>query len=64
MTTSIFVQFSDEFSTAIVSIFGCAQDPLIWPNQGVLLTNDPRYAAFYEMLIEDMRILLPNPSID
>lgn len=40
------VQFSDSTQTKVVAVFGCPQDPLQHPNQGVIQDTDPRYMAF------------------
>lgn len=45
MTTK-FVQFSDSTEDVIVALFGCAQDPTVYPNQGELAEDDPRYLTF------------------
>ena len=42
----MYVQFSDDTHTIIVSVFGNAQDPEIYPNQGEVEEDDPRYLAY------------------
>lgn len=56
------VQFSDVSETEIVSIFSCAQDPAIYPNQGVVGTDDARYAIFFNALSVLCRRGLPAPG--
>lgn len=46
--SKIFVQFSDETSSRVVSVFSCAQDPQVHSHQGVIDDDDPRYLAFVE----------------
>ncbi|WP_448647201.1 phage tail protein [Pseudomonas mohnii] len=46
----MFVQFSDESQTKVISIFGCPQDEAVWPNQGEVDEDDPRYLAFHPVL--------------
>ena len=41
-----YVQFSDSQETKIVTVFGCPQDPVYWPNQGTVEDDDPRYLEF------------------
>jgi hypothetical protein len=45
----MFVQFSDETEKKIISVFGCLQDENVWPNQGEVDENDPRYIAFQDI---------------
>lgn len=40
------VQFNDGTKTVIVASFGCPQDPEVFPNQGEVDNDDPRYLAF------------------
>lgn len=42
----VYVQFSDETKTRIVSAFGSPQDPDEYPFQDELQDDDPRYIAF------------------
>lgn len=42
----VFVQFADVSKKVVIAQFGCAQDPDVYPNQGVIADDDPRYAAF------------------
>lgn len=44
--TTIYVQFSDNSETTVVSVFGNAQDPAVFPNQGEIADTDSRYLAF------------------
>ncbi|SAK88303.1 hypothetical protein AWB77_04770 [Caballeronia fortuita] len=43
---TVFVQFADSTEKRIVSVFGCEQDPSVWPNQGQVGDDDPRLEAF------------------
>jgi len=46
----MFVQFSDSIEKIIVACFGNAQDPDIYPNQGTVGGDDPRYTTFFNSL--------------
>jgi hypothetical protein len=46
--TAINVQFSDPTEKVITSVFGCPQDPEVWPNQGQIDSSDPRYLVFID----------------
>lgn len=46
----MFVQFSDETKTKIISVFGGRQDEAVWPNQGEVDEDDPRYLGFRPLL--------------
>lgn len=48
--SEIFVQFADETETVIVSVFINAQDPALYPNQGVVTSSDARYKAYFDAL--------------
>ena len=41
-----FVQFSDSSATNVVSVFSCAQDATVYPNQAEVSDNDARYLAY------------------
>lgn len=41
-----YVQFSDNSKVKIISVFGCPQDPQVWPNQGEVEEEDPRLIDF------------------
>lgn len=43
---TVFVQYADSSQREVVSVFGCQQDPDIYPNQGEVDDDDPRYLAF------------------
>ncbi|MGS1033101.1 hypothetical protein [Burkholderia glumae] len=60
----MYVQFTDSSETAIIAIFGCAQDPKIYPNQGEIETSDPRYGAYYESLPAPAQKWIEAPSED
>jgi hypothetical protein len=55
----MFVQFSDATKTTIVSIFDCAQDPLIYPNQDEITAGDARYVSYFAALPEEAQRHLP-----
>jgi hypothetical protein len=44
---TVYVQFSDTSETVIMSVFSCPQDPAVWPNQGVIPSNDSRYESYF-----------------
>jgi hypothetical protein len=49
MTAStIYVQFADSTDEEIISVLASPQDPKFYPNQGTVLSDDPRYVAFYD----------------
>jgi hypothetical protein len=43
---TVYVQFSDSTETTVASVFGCPQDPDIYPNQAAIDDTDARYQAF------------------
>jgi hypothetical protein len=43
-----YVQFTDSTETTIVSVFGSPQDQTVFPNQGTVEDDDPRYLAFMD----------------
>lgn len=58
----MFVQFSDESKTVIVSYFASPQDPSHYLNYGDIELDDPRWGEFYKTMspvIDD----LPEPTI-
>lgn len=55
----IFVQFDDEKEERILSIFDCPQDPAVWPNQGTVEADDPRYLSH-----PVIRLQMMNDSFD
>jgi len=59
---TIFVQFSSPAKTDVGSVFGCAQDPAVWPNQGQIRSDDSRYAAYYDAIPVESRAALTAPS--
>jgi hypothetical protein len=45
----VFVQLSGDGDDAIViSLFGCSQDPEVYPHQAVIDSSDPRYEDYLE----------------
>lgn len=67
----IFVQFEDEQQLKVTSVFGNAQDPEVFPNQGMVSDDDPRYLEFISpppVIIVDpldklKAFLLANPDV-
>ena len=53
----VFVQFESEKETVVISVFGCPQDPEVWPNQGEVEEDDPRYQAFIHPELQPAAIL-------
>ena len=43
-----FVAFTDESKETILASFGCVQDEDVWPNQGVVTDDDPRWKTYSE----------------
>jgi len=43
---TVYVQFTDSTETAVSTVFGCPQDPNVYPNQAAIPDTDPRYQAF------------------
>jgi hypothetical protein len=41
-----FIQFEDDTETVVIASFSCPQDPDVFPNQGAVESDDPRYLAF------------------
>lgn len=44
---TIYVQFSDATDTKIVSVFAGPQAATAFPNQGIVIPSDARWATFY-----------------
>lgn len=51
----MFVEFSDETETTIVSVFSCGQDSDAFPFQGEVPQDDPRLLQFLESIPAGMR---------
>lgn len=58
----IYVQFFDATEQKITSVFGCPQDPGVWPFQGSVEASDVRYKTYYESLSGDGLAGLPQPE--
>lgn len=56
------VQFADSAKTQILAYFNSPQDEAVYPNQGVVLSNDPLWAAFYEAQPTIGQECLPKPT--
>lgn len=46
----VYVDFTDSDCSVVKSVFANAQDDTLFPNQGFLEDNDPRYLAFLDSL--------------
>jgi hypothetical protein len=62
--STLFVQFSDSTEKVVISIFGGAQDPSAYLNQGEIESDDPRYSSYFGGIPEDLQKLLPMPDRD
>ncbi|MFP3186465.1 MAG: hypothetical protein RXR20_34395 [Paraburkholderia sp.] len=60
--TTLNVQFADSTDETIISIFGCAQDTTVYPNQGTIDTSDARYKTYFATLPESVQPTLPSPQ--
>lgn len=60
--TTIYVQFSDDTDTTIISYFSCPQDPDVWPNQGTIESNDPRWKTYYDQQSPFIQGFMPAPD--
>lgn len=58
--TTIYVQFSDDTATTIISCFSCPQDPEVWPNQGAVESNDSRWKTYYDAQSSFIQGFLPT----
>lgn len=58
----IYVNFSDVTKTVIVAVFGCAQDPEAYPNQGTVEASDPMWKAFYNSMPEQQYLPVPTAA--
>lgn len=58
----IYVQFADTSETTVISFFSCPQDPSVWPNQGVLESDDERWRKYFTSLPDYVREGLPDPT--
>jgi hypothetical protein len=59
MKQTLNVQFADETNAVITSYFGSPQDPAIYPNQGTVESDDPRWMPFCEAVPSIARAGLP-----
>jgi hypothetical protein len=48
-----FVQFQDATNQVVIASFSCEQDPAIYPHQGEVEEDDPRYLAFIAAFPKD-----------
>ena len=58
----IYVQFSDQASTQIVSVFASPQDPDVFANYGEVDDSDARWGIYYTSLDAVTRVRLPAPT--
>lgn len=42
----IYVSFSDATEDKIIASFSCPQDPDVWPNQGIVDSDDERWTSY------------------
>jgi len=54
-----FVQFEDDKKLKIISVFGNAQDPGVYPNQGVVEEDDPLWLEYLAALPDVLRNQIP-----
>ncbi|UXZ62697.1 hypothetical protein NUJ28_08315 [Burkholderia multivorans] len=47
----IYVAFSDRTEVAVIASFGCAQDPKVWPYQGVIDDSDSRWGSYVAQFV-------------
>ena len=59
---AIHVQFSDDTEMTIVAMFGCEQDPDVYPNLGQVELTDKRYADYYKAVPTQFQAGLPAPQ--
>ncbi|KKL38632.1 hypothetical protein WR30_11280 [Burkholderia contaminans FFH2055] len=62
--STIYVQFSDENGTAIVSIFSAPQNATAYSNLGEVTEADARYATYYNALPAWAQQGMLQPSTD
>jgi hypothetical protein len=58
----VFIAFVDSSQAAISSVFSCAQDVSVWPNQAELDTSDTRYSDYFNSLNPVMQNGLVKPN--
>ncbi|RKR46327.1 hypothetical protein B0G82_4010 [Paraburkholderia sp. BL17N1] len=59
----MFVAFSDGTESTIIALFGCAQDPAYWPNQGEVSASDARYVSYFNRQTVTVQVYLPQPIL-
>lgn len=57
----LYVQFSDEIETIIVSWFCCPQSPEYYSFLDEVYADDQRYINFYDSMPEFIRAGMPSP---
>ncbi|WP_145547739.1 hypothetical protein [Yersinia massiliensis] len=57
----LYVQFSDETETVIVSWFCCEQSPEYYSYLGEVYADDQRYILFFDNLPDSVKPFLPQP---
>lgn len=58
----LYVQFSDETETVIISYFASPQNPEYYDFLGEVEVDDPRYVIFYNSMPNDIKQYLPTPT--
>lgn len=58
----IYVQFSDASQETIAAGFSAKQDAAVYPNQGTVAPNDPRWKAFFESCPDYVKPFIPPPE--
>jgi hypothetical protein len=59
---SFYVNFLDLERTIIDAYFSSEPDPFYWPNAGLVETDDPRWAVFYNAQPPFIQGFLPTPT--
>lgn len=59
---NVYVQWTDNTATAVLSVFGGAQDKESYPNQAVIASDDPRYETFYKAMPVSIQSVLIAPG--
>ncbi|WP_430229755.1 DUF4376 domain-containing protein [Paraburkholderia tropica] len=44
--STAYVEFADATDAVVISVFGCQQDPTVYPNQATIDSSDARYQAY------------------
>lgn len=60
--TEIYVAFSDSSEATIIAAFSCNQDTETWPYQGVVQSDDARWATYFNGIPDLVRRGLVDPN--